>query len=271
MEAMDGPVNFGPRDHFWGCLKEGFHEPVFNMPYNPPYYNRLFEMYGFKDYYKQFTYHLPMRVGHIDQSIMDTGARLIDNKKYRFEFYNKRNAPQTVDNFLTVFNAAWANFPGVSKMRKQQGDALFKALKFIIDPKLFIFCFYDDQPIAFFLMIPDLNQIIKSFNGKLHWFNKLRLFYKLKVTKGVTRALGMIFGVVPEFQGKGIPAGMIKFFEHEVRKGTHYTDLEMNWIGEFNPKMIKLVEQLDATVWKTHITYRYLFDQQKEFKRAKRI
>ena len=40
VEAMDGPINPGMRDAFWGCLADGFHEPVFNMPYNFPFSKR---------------------------------------------------------------------------------------------------------------------------------------------------------------------------------------------------------------------------------------
>ena len=47
-----------------------------------------------------------------------------------------------------------------------------------------------------------------------------------------------------------------------------YDDLEMNWIGDFNPKMIRVVEQVGGDVVKTHITYRKLFDESKSFKRA---
>jgi len=56
MEAMDGPINFGDRDNFWGCLADGFTEPLYNMPYNFPYYNKLFENYGFQNYFNQYTY-----------------------------------------------------------------------------------------------------------------------------------------------------------------------------------------------------------------------
>ena len=50
MEAMDGPVNFGSRELFWGCLSDGFYEPNYNMPYNQPYYNELFISYGFQNF-----------------------------------------------------------------------------------------------------------------------------------------------------------------------------------------------------------------------------
>src|SRR5947209_16020836 len=41
MEAMDGPINFGERDKWWGLVVEGFHEPLYGMNYNQPYYQRL--------------------------------------------------------------------------------------------------------------------------------------------------------------------------------------------------------------------------------------
>ena len=52
MEAMDGPVNFGETDKYWGLLVDGFTHPSFDVPYNPPYYQDLFEYYGFRVYYK---------------------------------------------------------------------------------------------------------------------------------------------------------------------------------------------------------------------------
>ncbi len=270
MEAMDGPVNFGSREHFWGCLKEGFYEPVYNMPYNFEYYNDLFENYGFQNYFNQFTYHTKLKVGLIDPKITQNAMSLKkDEPDISFGLHNKKNPEKSADYFLEVFNAAWAKFPGVKPLSKKHANALFNSLKQVIDPKLLIFAFHKERPIAFFLMIPDLNPIIKKFNGKFHIFNKLRLLFDLKVRKMSRRALGLIFGVVPEFQGKKITDGMINYFEEEVGEGVQYTDLEMNWIGDFNPKMIKLVKSLNADVRKVHVTYRYLFDRNKEFKRAK--
>ena len=44
MEAMDGPINFGDRDKWWGLLVEGSdREPIYGMAFNPPYYEKLFD------------------------------------------------------------------------------------------------------------------------------------------------------------------------------------------------------------------------------------
>ena len=58
MEAMDGPINFGETDKYWGLLVNGFTHPSFEVPYNPPYYQDLFESYGFQTYYKMEGFHL---------------------------------------------------------------------------------------------------------------------------------------------------------------------------------------------------------------------
>ncbi len=62
MEAMDGPINFGERDKWWGLLVEGFHEPLYGMNYNPPYYKDLLENYGFRPFFHQLCFGLdPMK------------------------------------------------------------------------------------------------------------------------------------------------------------------------------------------------------------------
>ena len=270
MEAMDGPINFGSRENFWGCLKKGFHEPVLNMPYNHAYYNNLFEAYGFQNYFDQFTFHMKLEVGLIDPKIRINAEELKRNEPdISFGIHDKKNPKKSETNFLEVFNASWAKFPGVRPLTDKHASALFISLKQILDPRLLIFAYHQNEPIAFFLMIPDINPIIKKFNGKLNLINKLRLLFDLKVRKKTSRALGLLFGVKPEFQGKRITDGMINFFEEEVGEGIHYTDLEMNWIGDFNPKMINMIKTLNADKKKIHITYRYLFDRNKEFKRAK--
>ena len=58
MEAMDGPINFGERDRWWGLVVKGFQEPLYGMNYNPPYYQQLFEGYGFQPFFNQICFGL---------------------------------------------------------------------------------------------------------------------------------------------------------------------------------------------------------------------
>ena len=272
LEAMDGPINFGSREQFWGCLSEGFYEPIHNMPYNFKYYNSLFTNYGFKNYFNQLTFHMSLIPGIMDPVIYEKGKRIRKQEGYEFRLIDTNKLEDFSEDFMTVFNEAWAKFPGVKTVNKKQVVSTFKKMKPIIDRRIMIFGYYKNRPISFYLMIPDLYQVTKKFNGKFHLLNKLRLLFDLKVRKVSTRTLGLIFGVVPDFQNKGVADGMILAFEDEVAKpGFQYTDLEMNWIGDFNTTMIKLIEYIGGKVKKTHITYRYLFDRDKTFERAKKL
>jgi hypothetical protein len=47
----------------------------------------------------------------------------------------------------------------------------------------------------------------------------------------------------------------------------HYSELEFSFVADYNPQMRKLWLAVGAEPAKHYITYRYLFDRDKEFKR----
>jgi hypothetical protein len=78
----------------------------------------------------------------------------------------------------------------------------------------------------------------------------------------------LVFAVVPEFQAKGIDAYMIAETAKVTQPQTSYTHYEMQWIGDFNPKMVNIAKNMGETFISRRLTtYRYLFDRGKEFKR----
>ena len=150
----------------------------------------------------------------------------------------------------------------------EQVEALFKTIKPILDPNLLYFAYYKGRPIGFFIMFPELNYIIKHLNGKLNGIGLLKFLYYRHIKKGNV-ALGQIFGVVSEFQGKGVEAALIRVFcSNIIERRKKYDWLEMNWIGDFNPQMIHLMEYIGAKISKTHITYRKLFREDIRFCRS---
>ena len=74
-------------------------------------------------------------------------------------------------------------------------------------------------------------------------------------------------GVIPAFQGKGVESGIILNIAQAMKRKPHYTEIEFSWVGDFNPKMRKIFIGVGSESVKHYITYRYLFDRTKEFKR----
>lgn len=270
MEAMDGSVNFGDRDKFWGVLVDGFTEPVYGMNYNHIYYKELFEAYGFQNYFNQYSYGRKA-TQNIGEAVRIKSERLAQNPDYEFRSIRMDEVDKLGHHFVKIYNSAWAGF-SVPQMTEEQGEQLVKSLRPIIDPTLIYFAFYKGDPVGFFVQIPDINQVIKRLDGNLNWWGKAKFFYYLKIKKVCTRVLGLVFGVMSDFQGKGLESGMIEAFRVDTNNQKQYVDLEFVWIGDFNPLMNRMLENyVEAKVCKTHVTYRYLFDREKPFTRAPRV
>lgn len=273
MEAMDGSINFGPRDKWWGILVDGFEfEPNYGMHYNFPYYKELFERYGFEEYFKQYTYYRTV-AGGIDTTIKERADRLAKTGKFRFVPIVDQPLDKVATDFREVYNKAWANYQDVVPMTPRDVKALLGQIKPIMDKRLIWFGYFRDTPIAFAIMLPEVNQIFKHFNGKLGLWEKLRFWWMLR--QGVcNRMIGVAFGIVPRFQKKGVESAMIEAIAemaYDKKKRFNYVDLEHNWVGDFNPQMMRVHELMGGKIRKVHATYRYLFDRTKEFKRAPEV
>jgi hypothetical protein len=265
MEAMDGPVNFGERDSWWGLITDGFTPPQYKMNYNPPYYIDLFESYGFKTYFEQWCYSRNPKI-RPQEKFLKRHDDVAANKDFRAEHLRKKNLDKYAEDFRTIYNKAWAKHGVGKELDSKQVKMFFKKMKPVIDEKIIWYVYYKHEPVAFWVNLPDINQLFRRFNGKFGWWQKLQFFILLK-RKVIKKFIGLVFGVVPEFQGQGIESFLIVEGANLIQNEELYDEFEMQWIGDFNPKMISVAESLGPERTRVLKTYRYLFDRTKEFKR----
>jgi hypothetical protein len=268
MEAMDGPINFGSRDRWWGLLIDGFDkEPNYQCNYNFPYYQDFFEAYGFKVYFYQFTFFRTVE-GPLDEKLHHKAELMAGNPDYEFRHLKKSEVEKLPEYLMTVYNSAWAKRAENPELTLAQAKIIVKQMKPIMDLRLLYFGFYKGEPVSFFLSLPEINQVFKYVNGKLDLIGKIKFLWHT-LMKTNRKAFGILFGVAPQHQGKGLDGAMVlasrKVLQDEYKR---YDEYEMNWIGDFNPKMINVVEQVGAEISKRHATYRKLFDETKPFKRS---
>jgi hypothetical protein len=265
MEAMDGPINFGERDRWWGLVVEGFQSPLYCMNYNPPYYQKLFEEYGFCPFFHQICLgKQPKAI--LNAKILDRHAAISKDPLFSLRNIRKDQLPRFAADFAKVYNAAWAGHGGLKELKKEQVMVMFNKMKPVMDERVIWYAYYGEEPIAIFINLPDLNQWFRHLNGGFSIFHKLKFLW-VKNTKSCTKFTGIVFGIVPEYQGKGIDAFIIGEAYKTVIK-TDYSEYEMQWIGDFNPKMLNVAYSMgDVYQSRMLTTYRYLFDRNKEFKR----
>jgi hypothetical protein len=265
MAAMDGPINFGERDTWWGLVTEGFHEPLYRMNFNAPYYSVLFERYGFKMFFEQICFGMDPKKP-FSRKLMDRHAVIAADPSYKAAHINKKDLDLYAGHFTEVYNKAWAGHGGMKQMKLDQVKHLFRQFKPFMEERLIWFTYHHEKPIAMFVNIPDLNQWFKYLNGKFGFLHKLKFLWLLK-TKKNKKFTGLVFGVIPEYQGKGIDSFMIAETGKMVLT-LPYTEYEMQWVGDFNPKMINMIRYMADTYPSRKLkTYRYIFDQSAEFKR----
>ncbi len=265
--AMDGPVNFGENFFNWGLLVDGFQQQGFGMQYNPSYYRQLFENYGFKTYYQQFSYHLDITSPDLPERFWKIAEWVAKKKDFHYATFSFKHQYRCIDDFLTIYEQAWGKHSNYKAIDPKDLETLIKDAKIVLEEDFIWYVYYKDEPIAFFMMIPDLNQILIHLkNGKLNLFNILKLLY-LRKTKTMTRCRVLVMGVIPKFQGAGIESGIFWQLRNVMLKKPWFKEVELSWVGDFNPKMIKLFDSVGSKYAKTHETLRYLFDRSKPFER----
>ena len=266
MEAMDGPINLGDRNMFWGLLVKNFTDPpIYGTNYNPPYYKDLLERYGFQVWFFQLFFKRSAQVP-VQPIFHRKYKQLADDPRIRMHNGEGRSVEQLAQDFCTVYNTAWVDHENHKPMEVTTALKIVKAMKPVMDPRLLIFIRYDDKPIAMYISLPELNEIFKYVNGDLNWSGKVKfLWHKWRGT--VKTMTGIVFGVAKEWQGKGIEGALIVHAEKTIVDKKLYRDTILTWIGDFNPRMIKVCVNLGAENYRTLATYRYLFDRSRSFER----
>jgi hypothetical protein len=261
-EAMDGPINFGDRDKWWGLLVEGFDdEPVYGMPFNPDYYEALFDGYGFNNYYNQYWYKMSVN-DDLPPRFQERYKKFAAKADYTAKHVELNQLNKYAQDFATVYNSAWAQHGEAKEITVEEVMKLFKTMKPIMDERVIWFAYYKEEPIAMFINIPDVNQYFKHFNGKLTLINKLRLLW-MKKTGQCKKLTGLAFGVVPKYQALGVDSFLIQACGYNMQHKGWYDAYEMGWAGDWNPRMVNIYKSLGGSQNRRMVTYRFIFDETK--------
>lgn len=256
MEAMDGPINFGENDSFWGLLVDGFTAPSFGMNYHKPYYKQLFENYGFIILYQQITNHLSVHKPFPER--FTKIARWVAKKPgYRFEHLEVDKFDQFADDFIAIYNDGWSGFDNFVPITRETVLDSFNKMKTIMDERLIWFAYVNDDPASFIVILPDANEFIKPLNGKLGLIEKFKfLYYRWK---GARRMRAVVMGTKKQYQNHGIESALFIKLKEYVLPLNQYDELELSWVGDFNDKMLAIHEATGASFGKKHVTMRKVF------------
>lgn len=250
MEKMRGPMNFST-NHECGFLIEGFDSPpVVMMTYNHPHVPRLAERFGLKKVMDLLTYRLT-RSDKIPQRLQNVVDKLQKRSKTTLRSLNLSDFDNEVRRINSVYNKAWQHNWGFVPLDEEEFFYTAKNLKRIVDPRLALIAEHEGDPVAFSLALPDINQALIHLNGKLFPIGLLKLLWHTKVRNKIDGIRLITFGVVPQFQKRGIDTMMyVATYNRGVQSG--YNWAELAWILETNRLMCRAAEQMGAKLSKKH-------------------
>jgi hypothetical protein len=266
VQAVDGPINFGEKEAYWGLLVENFTDmSSFRMNYNPPYYRRFFEQAGFRIYYEQLCYKRDLKIPAQEVFVRKSQA-LMQDSAYKVTNAKGRSLEQIAFDFVTIYNAAWAVHGGFKPMKIEQARKAIQAMRPIMDRDIMVFAYHEEKPIGFYINLPEVNEFMQYVKGNLNALGMLRFLYYKMFGKRHTM-VGIVFGVDREYHGKGVEGAMIKYCEEHIVTLHRYRETILTWIGDFNPKMIHIAENLGASQYRKLATFRLYTDTTRPFER----
>jgi len=249
---LRGPMN-PALTYDLGTLIEGFEKPPsFMMTYNPRYYPRLIEGYGFRKAQDMYAYW-----GHIDMlpQIQARYARNVEQIqercRVRLRPLDKSRFLEEVQTFLTIFNRSLSNTWGFVPMTPEEVRHAARGLQYLIVPELALAAEIDGEVVGAVLGLPDYNPRIRQIDGRLFPFGFLRLLYRKDRIKQI-RVLAA--NVLPEYQLLGIGvvllSGLVpKAMEWGIREA------EFSWVLESNALSRGSLEKGGAKRMRTYRIY----------------
>ncbi|MCO6476327.1 MAG: GNAT family N-acetyltransferase [Phaeodactylibacter sp.] len=252
-KAVDGPINFGDREKFWGLLVKGFFPPLYQENYNPEYYQHFFEAGGFIPFEQVLTFR-----GETSNIPMDRFNKLMDMLGRRYNIRNEHlqlnKLEKFAEDFCEVYNAAFKQYEHFKPVFPAEVIKTIEEAKSIIDPKIIVMTYFNERPAGFCLTIPDINQLIKPAKGKLNW-RTLPLVLWRKWTVKSLNAKGIAFGVHPDFRTKGI-AGIVLGYMSRDENRNKYPVMYFTTVRGHNTEAVSVYLKMGVEIDRLHLAYR---------------
>jgi len=225
------------------------------MPYNPQYYNELFERAGFQPAKDLLAWIITYPEVLTDKLVRVT-ALLKQRGRINVRSLNMKQFAREVETIKRIYNEAWQPNWGFVPMTDEEMNLLAYELKQIMDPDLVLFAEKEGVPIGFALGLPDINQALKAGTSIPPGARNLptAIMNVMTKKKNITQLRVVTLGVVPKYQGQGVDAMLYReLIERAVAKGMDRG--EASWVLEDNTMMNRAAEMMKARAYKRYRVY----------------
>jgi hypothetical protein len=243
-----------------GLLIDGFNcFPRIAMGHAQPYYQRLVETAGFGKVVDMRAYLTPMDTGLPYKQLKWLKRALERNPRIAVRTLDMKRYDQDFAAMMDIYRVAWAENWGSIPVTEAEAKHLAEEMKLIILPELVSIATIDGVPAAFCLAVPDFNEMIRDFKGRLFPFNVFKLLWRLLTRKSFVSGTRVIFmGVLPEYKNKPMGSVLALLTVGAVRDASLKLRMpvcEMSWVLETNTQTCHSIEDIGGRVYKTYRMY----------------
>lgn len=241
-----------------GLLTRGFdHDPVILMGHNSPRYRAWIEGLGYAHAKTLFTYDLSVDKPFppLINRIVESGEK---NPRIRIREADKHRFKEEADLVFDILNDAWSNNWGFVPITDNEVRYVSKKMKPVVYPDLLRIAELDGEPVAFMLTFPDMNRVIKPFNGRLFPFNFIRLLLWIMRPKS-PRMRVPLMGVRRHLQSSRLASQlafmMIEYIRRAGVKVYGAQTAEIGWVLDDNKGMLAVADAIESKVNREYFVY----------------
>lgn len=249
LNSIRGPVNPSMNDTC-GVLIEGFYQmPVFMMPYNFPYYDKLLTSVGFSKAMDLYAWYLTLI--HPTERLERLEQKIIKREKLSIRKFSKKQFMRDIEYIWELYCNAWKDNWGFTPPTKEQFFFGTKDLKNMVEEDYVLFIENDGKPVAFSVFMPDFNQVLKQYNGVLHFWQIPFLLRSIKKIRSVRMP---VLGIKEGWRGRGLD--LILYIESfKIAKRYGFAGGEMSWTLETNSRINGGIKKMGSELYKRYRIY----------------
>ena len=261
MTRMIGPISLSIWEEPGLLVRGQDHAPMIMMGHHPAHYAAWIEGFGMTETKRLLTYDLDIQKGFpkLVQRIVTSGER---NERIRIRPIDMKRWDEEIRTVLHILNDAWSDNWGFVPFTEAEIDHAAKKMKPIIKPRLNMIAELDGRPVAFMMVLPDINEVLRKANGKLLPFGWFHLLRWLRKPMGAGMRVPLM-GVLKEFQSSRLASQlafmMIEFIRRNAVEDYGSTRGEIGWILDDNKGMVAIADTIESTINREYVIYESTF------------
>lgn len=259
LKLMRGPFNGAPTDEAGVLISGRRRRPVMWTGHTPPYYQRLFEMLGFRKYDDLFAYeatHEQLKgfLDNLPPKLWNVAQRGLERNNAVLRQMDTNRWDEEVATAHALYNVAFRSIEGHIDMSQEKFMEMADAFRYLLDPRLALVVEVDGKAVGFAVALKDINEVLRRYNGRVYGLGKITFSWRLKRVQTVSVKL---LGVLPEFRTRGLESVLMLELLRQVVENK-YELVDMSLASEKNDSINRILQRMGADIYRRYRIYERL-------------